>query len=29
VGVAALPVVGLTLTNVGQTAGLVAAVSDY
>jgi len=29
VGVAALPVVGLTLTNVGQTAGIVAAVSDY
>ena len=28
-GVAALPVVGLTLANVGQTAGIVAAVYDY
>jgi hypothetical protein len=28
-GVAALPVAGLTLANVGQTAGIVAAVYDY
>ena len=29
VGVAVLPVAGLTLANVGQTAGIAAAVYDY